>query len=117
MSFKSKAAAAVFSYGAKKVADTMAANGVNPADAIFNGVNDFVGQRKASAAKKSGKITPTDAALSRLSAISSSLEEDDEHQMISDIMLLVREGSKMNDEQVANWVSSLYGRPIHKPTS
>lgn len=47
-------------------------------------------------------------ALNRLGSIATSLEEEDTHQMVSDISLLLKNADELPDE----WVSFLYGRKV-----
>lgn len=82
---------------------------LNKAFAEKEGKEAPVTTQKATAPEEA-RETPTRAALGRLSTIAGSLEEADTHRMVADIMLLVREGKNVPEDEKAEWVSFLYGR-------
>lgn len=94
------------SYGAKR----MASQKPDEND-VFTNISNIVSGFTQKDQKPSKAQAETEKALTRLSGIASSLEESDSHQMIADIMTLVRESKNLNDETKMKWIAALYGGP------
>lgn len=93
-------------YGAKRM------SGPKPDEQdVFSNISNIVGGFMSKEQKPRQSKTQVDAALGRLSGVVESLEEKDSHQMIADIMTLVRESGNQSDETKMKWVTALYGGP------
>lgn len=53
---------------------------------------------------------PKEDAVERLAVIAGSLEIEDTHQMIEDIVLLIHSGKKASEAEIMAWVFKLYGK-------
>lgn len=95
-------------YGAKRMSDPTSKT--NEKD-VFTNISNIVGGFVQNERKPQKSKADVDQALTRLSDVIASLEEKDSHQMIADIMTLVRESERQNDEVKMKWVTALYGGP------
>lgn len=80
---------------------------VNMAESLFNKVFP---EKNADGTPVTKSAPKAHDALARLSDIAASLEQVDQHQMIADIMLLVKESPAASADDKAEWTARLYGR-------